>query len=71
MSNPILSVNSRRFATRENVVVNIHSKSATDPDMMHERVFLRMSIYMIYCDKIYDLIGKSQKKVKLEQYIDK
>lgn len=71
MSNPIVSVNNRRYATRENALVTVHTKGAGDPDMMNERVFLRMSVYMIYCDRIYDLLGKSHKKVKLEQYIDK
>jgi len=38
--------------------------------MISERVFLRMSIYMIHNDRIYDLLTKAQHKVKLEQYLD-
>ena len=35
-------------------------------------MFIKMSVYMIYCDKIYDLLcTKSAKKnVKIEHYID-
>jgi hypothetical protein len=42
----------------------------TDPDMIHERVFLRISVYMIYCDRIFDLLAKQQTKIRLEQYLD-
>ena len=36
-----------------------------------ERLFVKMSMYMIYCDRIYDLLSqKSGKKVKKESYID-
>lgn len=32
---------------------------------------IKMSVYMIYCDRIYDLLStKSGKKVKRESYID-
>ena len=34
-------------------------------------MFIKMSVYMIYCDRIYDLLSsKSAKKVKREHYID-
>lgn len=69
LSNPILSVN-RRYPTREQVLTTYHTKGATDPDIINERVYLRMSVYMIYCDRIFDLLAKTQKKVKLEQYLD-
>lgn len=36
-----------------------------------ERLFVKLSIYMIYCDRVYDLLSqKSGKKVKKEHYID-
>ena len=43
-----------------------------DFDACTDRMFIKVSVYMIYCDKIYDLLcSKSQKKnVKLEHYID-
>jgi hypothetical protein len=34
-------------------------------------MFIKASVYMIYCDKIYDLLSnKSGKKVSKEHYID-
>ena len=37
-----------------------------------ERLFLKASMFMIYCDRIYDLLSNKQnKKVKMEHYIDK
>ena len=34
-------------------------------------MFIKMSVYMIYCDRTYDLLStKSGKKVKREHYID-
>ena len=39
--------------------------------MQDNRLFIKMSVYMIYCDRIYDLLStKSAKKVKREHYID-
>ena len=52
------------YTSRENGLVTTHTKGASDPDMFNERVFLRMSVYMIYCDNIYDLLAKSPKRVK-------
>lgn len=70
MATPTMSSNSK-LTPREKVITTVHTKGAVDPDIINERVFLRMSVYMIYCDRIFDLIGKSQSKVKLEQYIDR
>ena len=34
-------------------------------------MFIKASVYMIYCEKIYDLLSnKSGKKVSKEHYID-
>lgn len=66
---PIMSA--RKLSAREQVITQVHTKGAADPDMINERVYLKMSVYMIYCDRIFDLLGQSQHKVRLEQYIDR
>ena len=43
----------------EQALVNAHAHGQLDQDMISERVYLRMSVYMIYCDKIYDLLSRS------------
>ena len=70
LNNPLLSVNNRQLQSREQVFTKILAREATDPDVINERVFLRMSIYMLHNDRIYDLLSKTQPKVKLEQYLD-
>jgi hypothetical protein len=72
-THPIISVNQngRYMKREEQALVNAHNHGQLDQDMISDRVYLRMSVYMIYCDKIYDLLSRSQKKIKREQYIDK
>lgn len=70
MSNPIRSVNTRFPTSREQVLTTVHRQGNADPDIINERVFLRMSVYMIYCDRIFDLLAPKKIKAKLEQYID-
>lgn len=48
-----------------------NQNAAHDYDVIQDRMFLKISVYMIYCDRIYDLLStKSGKKVKKEHYID-
>lgn len=45
--------------------------SGRDYDATQDRLYIKGSVYMIYCDRVYDLLSlKSGKKVKKECYID-
>jgi hypothetical protein len=68
-SHPMVSVSKNPHGT-DQVITTVHTRGVTDPDIINERVFLRMSVYMIYCDRIFDLLAKQNQKVKLEQYLD-
>ena len=52
-TNPILSVNApNRFKIHQEI------SNQADPDMASiDRLYLKISIYMVYCDKIYDLLA--------------
>lgn len=43
-----------------------------DAPSAQDRIFVKMSVYMIYCDRIYDLLSTkaAKKTVKVEHYID-
>ena len=80
-THPILSVNGgkHKFGIPKNILQGSNSQiqvyggadGARDQDAHTERLFIKMSVYMIYCDRVYDLLAsKSGKKVKREQYID-
>lgn len=81
---PILSVNgggAHRFgipkyimqASSSQIQVYSNNDGTKDYDVQgQDRIFVKMSVYMIYCDRIFDLLStKSAKKnVKVEHYID-
>ena len=78
---PILSVNgaNNRFGIPREIMsqnqlnpIQVYGQqSANDYDAIQDKMFLKVSVYMIYCDRIYDLLAKqSGKKVKKEHYID-
>ena len=42
-----------------------------DHDALQDKMFIKVSIYMIYCDRIYDLLSsKTGRKIKIEHFID-
>ena len=78
---PILSVNAgnKNFGQIPKAILQSNSQiqvygnneSGKDFDGVMDRMFIKVSVYMIYCDRIYDLLSnKSAKKVKKEHYID-
>ena len=78
---PILSVNggNHKFGIPKTIMqqnvnpiqVYGNQNAAQDYDVIQDRMFLKISVYMIYCDRVYDLLStKSGKKVKKEHYID-
>jgi len=78
---PILSVNAgaSKFGIPRNILTNNsqiqvygNNEAAKDYDGVSDRIFIKMSVYLIYCDRIFDLLSakSSKKNVKLEHYID-
>lgn len=78
---PILSVNAggnNKFGIpkailQSNSQIQVYGESVRggDYDASQDRLFIKGSIYMIYCDRVYDLLSnKSAKKVRNEHYID-
>lgn len=61
VSNRIVSINNTGFKKKVEI----------DPDANSDKIYLKMGVYMIYCDQIFDLLASNGKKVKIEHYIDK
>ena len=70
-SNPMLNVNAGARFNSHKQGYAAHT-TRTDPDMgTADRLYLKMSAYMVYCDRIYDLLTQRPgTRVKMDHYID-
>jgi hypothetical protein len=54
-------------------IINLQTKEFRDVSADIDRLFLRCTCYMVYADKIYDLLIKipSHQEIKVDSYVDK
>lgn len=54
------------------ISINQAKRGHYDQDDQVDHIYLRMSVYMIYCEQVLDLLApRAGKRAKFENYIDK